>query len=41
MALRTVTDDGDILAFDKGQVAVFVVENFHDVPNEFELLGKA
>jgi hypothetical protein len=29
MALRTVADDGDVLAFDEGEVAVFVVENFH------------
>jgi hypothetical protein len=27
--LRTVTDDGDILALDEREVAVFVVENFH------------
>jgi hypothetical protein len=29
MTLRTVADDGDVLAFDEGEVAVFVVENFH------------
>jgi hypothetical protein len=29
MTLRTVADDSDVLAFDEGQVTVFVVENFH------------
>jgi hypothetical protein len=29
MALAAVAQDGDGLAFDQAQVAVFVVENFH------------
>jgi hypothetical protein len=29
VTLRAVADDGDVLAFDEGEVAVFVVENFH------------
>ena len=29
MALRAVADDGDGLALDQAQVAVFVVEHFH------------
>jgi hypothetical protein len=33
VALRTIADDGDILAFDKGEVAVLVVKYFHDFPN--------
>jgi hypothetical protein len=32
VALRAVADDGDVLAFDEGEVAVFVVENFHYIP---------
>ncbi len=29
VALRAVTDDGDLLAFDEREVGVLVVENFH------------
>jgi len=32
VALRAVADDGDFLAFDEGEVGVFVVIDFHDVP---------
>ena len=32
MTLRAIADDGDILTFDEREVAVLVVENFHDVP---------
>jgi hypothetical protein len=34
MTLRAVADDGNVLAFDEREVAVFVVENFHDYPDE-------
>jgi hypothetical protein len=30
VALATVADDGNCLAFDQAQVAVFVVKHFHD-----------
>jgi hypothetical protein len=34
MALRAVTDDGDLLAFDQLEVAILVVENLHvEVPS--------
>jgi hypothetical protein len=33
MALRAVADDGNVLAFDEREVAVFDVENFHDYPD--------
>jgi hypothetical protein len=39
VALRAVTDDGDILALDEGQVAVFIVKNFHDLPRMFALVA--
>ena len=29
MALRSVADDGHVFAFDQGQVAIFIVKNFH------------
>ncbi|MNM92771.1 hypothetical protein D3C81_1051150 [compost metagenome] len=32
VALGTVTDDGNFLALDDRQVAVFIVENFHEFP---------
>ena len=32
MALGTVTDDGNFLALDDRQVAVFFVINFHEIP---------
>jgi hypothetical protein len=32
MTLRAVANDGDFLTFDEREVAVLVVENFHDVP---------
>ncbi|CFN64604.1 Uncharacterised protein [Bordetella pertussis] len=31
VALRAVADDGDGFALDQGEIAVFVVENFHVV----------
>ncbi len=32
VALGTVTDDGDLLALDDGEVAVFIVRNLHELP---------
>jgi hypothetical protein len=29
VALGAVADDGNVFAFDQGEVSVFVVENFH------------
>src|SRR5690606_14940838 len=40
MALRTIADDGDSLALDQGQVAVFVVENFHVGYSDFLILKR-
>jgi hypothetical protein len=31
MALRTVTNDGDLLALDEGEIGVLVVINFHEI----------
>jgi hypothetical protein len=39
MALGAVTDDGDFLALDNGEVAIFVVINFH-VLGSFESKGR-
>ena len=39
VALRTVTDDGDLLALDDGEVAVFVVINFHEISSVSGRLG--
>ncbi|MNS32012.1 hypothetical protein D3C72_640820 [compost metagenome] len=38
VALRTVADDGNGLAFDEGQIAVFVVENFHGCAPDSSIL---
>jgi hypothetical protein len=32
VTLGTVADDGDFLALDDRQVAIFIVENFHEFP---------
>jgi hypothetical protein len=29
VALRTVTNNGDGLTFDQGQITIFIVKNFH------------
>jgi hypothetical protein len=31
MALRAVTNDGDLLALDEGEIGVLVVINFHEI----------
>ncbi|MCY1537834.1 hypothetical protein D9M68_733440 [compost metagenome] len=38
VALRTVADDGNSLALDEGEIAVFVVENFHGCAPDSSIL---
>jgi hypothetical protein len=36
MTLRAIADDGHVFAFDQGQVAIFIVKNFHFFLPKFE-----
>jgi hypothetical protein len=38
VALRAVADDGNSLALDQGEIAVFVVENFHGCAPDSSIL---
>jgi hypothetical protein len=37
VALGAVADDGNVLAFNEGEVAVFVVKNVHDISYIFNV----